>query len=56
MLAHKHIIVNLVIGTGTVFVLWLLLGGRTFCSWVCPYHWSRNGRRRSTSGWSRRSW
>jgi polyferredoxin len=38
MLAHKHIIVNLVIGTGTVFVLWLLLGGRTFCSWVCPYH------------------
>ncbi|MBP9714614.1 MAG: NapH/MauN family ferredoxin-type protein [Sterolibacterium sp.] len=38
MLAHKHIIVNLVIGTGTIFVLWLLLGGRTFCSWVCPYH------------------
>lgn len=38
MLAHKHIIVNLVIGTVTVFVLWLLLGGRTFCSWVCPYH------------------
>ena len=38
MLAHKHIIVNLVIGTSTVFVLWLLLGGRTFCSWVCPYH------------------
>jgi ferredoxin-type protein NapH len=38
MLAHKHIIVNLVIGTATIFVLWLLLGGRTFCSWVCPYH------------------
>lgn len=38
MLAHKHIIVNLVIGTLTVFVLWLALGGRTFCSWVCPYH------------------
>ncbi|TRZ94443.1 MAG: NapH/MauN family ferredoxin-type protein [Rhodocyclaceae bacterium] len=38
MLAHKHIIVNLVIGTATVFVLWLVLGGRTFCSWVCPYH------------------
>ena len=38
MLAHKHIIVNLVIGTGTVLVLWILLGGRTFCSWVCPYH------------------
>ncbi len=38
MLAHKHIIVNLVIGTVTVFMLWLVLGGRTFCSWVCPYH------------------
>jgi len=38
MLAHKHILVNLFIGTATVFVLWLILGGRTFCSWVCPYH------------------
>ena len=38
MLAHKHIIVNLVIGTATIFVFWLLFGGRTFCSWVCPYH------------------
>ncbi len=38
MLAHKHIIVNLVIGTFTVFLLWVALGGRTFCSWVCPYH------------------
>lgn len=38
MLAHKHIIVNLVIGTGTVLAFWLLLGGRSFCSWVCPYH------------------
>lgn len=38
MLAHKHIIMNLIIGTGTVFFIWLLLGGRSFCSWVCPYH------------------
>jgi ferredoxin-type protein NapH len=38
MLAHKHIIVNLVIGSLTVFVLWVMLGGRSFCSWVCPYH------------------
>lgn len=38
MLAHKHILVNLVIGTATVFLLWALLGGRAFCSWVCPYH------------------
>ena len=38
MLAFKHIVLNLMIGTVTVFMLWLLLGGRTFCSWVCPYH------------------
>ncbi len=38
MLAHKHIIVNLLIGTATVGLVWLLLGGRSFCSWVCPYH------------------
>src|SRR5574343_1721348 len=38
MLAHKHIINNLLIGTGTILVGWALLGGRTFCSWVCPYH------------------
>ncbi len=37
-LAYKHIVLNLVIGTTTVFIMWLLLGGRTFCSWVCPYH------------------
>ncbi|MCK9529873.1 MAG: NapH/MauN family ferredoxin-type protein [Gammaproteobacteria bacterium] len=38
MLAHKHVIVNLFIGTFTVFLLWVLMGGRSFCSWVCPYH------------------
>lgn len=38
MLAHKHVIRNLLIGTLTVALLWILLGGRTFCSWVCPYH------------------
>jgi len=37
-LAYKHVVVNLLIGTMTVLVFWILLGGRTFCSWVCPYH------------------
>ncbi len=37
-LAFKKILINLVIGTVTVLILWWLLGGRTFCSWVCPYH------------------
>lgn len=38
MLAHKHVITNLLIGTLTVATFWMLLGGRTFCAWVCPYH------------------
>lgn len=38
MLAYKEIVLNLVIGTGTVLFVWWLLGGRAFCSWVCPYH------------------
>ncbi|MFA5628063.1 MAG: NapH/MauN family ferredoxin-type protein [Thiohalomonadaceae bacterium] len=38
MLAFKHMVLNLLIGTTTILILWLLLGGRTFCSWVCPYH------------------
>lgn len=38
MLAYKHVVLNLMIGTTTVLILWWLLGGRSFCSWVCPYH------------------
>lgn len=38
MLAYKEIVLNLVIGTGTVLFVWWLFGGRAFCSWVCPYH------------------
>ncbi|MGE5517842.1 MAG: 4Fe-4S binding protein, partial [Bacteroidota bacterium] len=38
MLAFKTVLISLVIGTSTVLIMWWLLGGRTFCSWVCPYH------------------
>jgi ferredoxin-type protein NapH len=38
MLAHGHVVINLVIGVTTVLALYVLVGGRTFCSWVCPYH------------------
>lgn len=38
MLAYKEVVINLLIGTSTVLVAWWLLGGRSFCSWVCPYH------------------
>ncbi len=30
--------VNLVLGMTAIWLLWGLLGGRTFCAWVCPYH------------------
>jgi ferredoxin-type protein NapH len=38
MLAQRHVAVNLVIGAGTIALFWGLVGGRAFCSWVCPYH------------------
>jgi ferredoxin-type protein NapH len=38
MLAFKHVVVNLLIGSGTVLFVWWLVGGRSFCAWVCPYH------------------
>jgi ferredoxin-type protein NapH len=38
MLAYKHLLINLIIGTGTVLLIWGLVGGRSFCAWVCPYH------------------
>jgi len=38
MLAQRHVATNLVIGLVTAGLIWVLLGGRTFCSWVCPYH------------------
>ncbi len=38
MLAHGHVVLNLVIGVSTVFLIYVIVGGRAFCSWVCPYH------------------
>lgn len=38
VLAYKVMFINLIIGTVTVLIIWVLLGGRAFCSWVCPYH------------------
>ncbi len=36
-LATYHMPVNMVIGTVTIVLVYLLIGGRTYCSWVCPY-------------------
>lgn len=38
MLAHRHVVLNLVIGVTTVFLIYVIFGGRSFCAWVCPYH------------------
>lgn len=38
MLAFKEVVLNLIIGTSTILIMWILLGGRSFCSWICPYH------------------
>jgi ferredoxin-type protein NapH len=37
-LAQRHVPVNLLIGAATVALVWAFVGGRSFCSWVCPYH------------------
>ncbi len=36
-LATYHIPVNIIIGVTTITFLYLLVGGRTYCAWVCPY-------------------
>ncbi len=38
MLASRVININLIIGMTTVIIIYMMLGGRFFCSWVCPYH------------------
>lgn len=35
--AHHQIPINLAIGTMSIIVVYLLIGGRSYCSWVCPY-------------------
>lgn len=29
--------INMIIGTVTIVIVYLLIGGRTYCGWVCPY-------------------
>lgn len=35
--ATHHMPINMVIGTISILIVYLLIGGRTYCSWVCPY-------------------
>lgn len=36
-LATHHMPINMIIGTVSIVLVYLLIGGRTYCSWVCPY-------------------
>ncbi len=38
ILASRIVMVNLVIGVVTIIILYLMFGGRSFCAWICPYH------------------
>ena len=35
--ATFHMPINMIIGTVTIVIVYILIGGRTYCSWVCPY-------------------
>ena len=36
-LAVHHLHINIIIGVSTIIFVYLLVGGRTYCAWVCPY-------------------
>ncbi|MDD3462594.1 MAG: NapH/MauN family ferredoxin-type protein [Sulfurospirillaceae bacterium] len=36
-LATYHMPINMVIGTVSIVLVYLIIGGRTYCSWICPY-------------------
>jgi hypothetical protein len=57
MLAHKHIINNLVIGTGTVLLLWAACSaGAPSAPGFAPTICWPNGLKKSTSIWPRKNW
>jgi len=36
-LAAHHLHINIIIGVSTIVLFYILVGGRSYCSWVCPY-------------------
>ena len=34
---QHHLHINIIIGTATIVTLYLIVGGKSFCAWVCPY-------------------
>ncbi len=37
LMAEHHLHINIIIGVSTIVIFYLLIGGRTYCAWVCPY-------------------
>jgi ferredoxin-type protein NapH len=37
LMAEHHLHINIIIGVTTIVVFYMLVGGRTYCAWVCPY-------------------
>ena len=35
--AEHHLHINIIIGVTTIIIFYLLVGGRSYCAWVCPY-------------------
>ena len=36
-LAERHLHINIIIGVSTITLFYIFVGGRSYCSWVCPY-------------------
>ncbi len=36
-LTQHHLHINIIIGVTTIIIFYLLVGGRSYCAWVCPY-------------------
>jgi len=36
-LTQHHLHINIIIGVVTIVVFYLIVGGRSYCAWVCPY-------------------
>jgi len=36
-MAEHHLHINIIIGVSTITLFYLLVGGRSYCAWVCPY-------------------
>ncbi|APW66298.1 MULTISPECIES: NapH/MauN family ferredoxin-type protein [Arcobacteraceae] len=36
-LSTYHMPINVIIGTSTIVLFYIFIGGKTYCSWVCPY-------------------